>query len=101
MKNPQSRLHLGLILVLYTVISASAGTRIKTVEYFLGQYESATDIAAGGVYSTTPKTISLPESGIVIRSAWVDVHFWTDTTAPATPTSLTLTAGAGTANTGN
>ena len=63
---------------------AHASSKTKTVEYFFFQYESATNISANnGIQNTAwpatcdgnnnaSTTISIPESSVTIRSAWIE-----------------------------
>ncbi|MEW6041405.1 MAG: hypothetical protein AB1633_07790, partial [Elusimicrobiota bacterium] len=49
-----------------------AATRIKTVEYNFGGYYSATNLASGVNWVPPYITVNLPESGVAIKSAYVE-----------------------------
>ena len=88
-----------------------AETRIKTVEYNLGGYYSATNVNSGTKTSFPTRTIRLPESGLTIRSAWLEYEGITTAAtnvsplvlyfnAAATATTARFTSGAYTTQTG-
>jgi outer membrane protein assembly factor BamB len=55
---------------------AEAATRIKTVEYAFGSYDGISapaDKASNALWAPPAVTVYLPESGVVIRSAWLEV----------------------------
>jgi len=78
-------------MFVFFVGEASAATRTKTVEFFIGQNQtSGTGVAANTYWSPTAVTIDLPDaitSANLIKSAWIDFTFQSAaTTAPGVVT---------------
>lgn len=75
----------GAFLVFFPLRTARAapGDQIKTVEYYLGQRADPNPLAAGTAWSPGATQVRLPETGLSVRSAWLDLHVQ----APATPSS--------------
>ncbi|MDI6831575.1 MAG: hypothetical protein QME88_09610 [Actinomycetota bacterium] len=72
-----------LVLLPSPVARASPGTRVKTVEYALGQRFDPNPLAAGAAWSPGTTQVWLPEAGVSVFRAWLDLHVQ----APATPPS--------------
>jgi len=52
----------------------SAATRIKTVEYNFGSRYSTSNLASGTAWTPPTITVHLPESGVVIRNAYLELE---------------------------
>ena len=95
----------GVLLTLLAPQKAQAGTQIKTVEFYI--FQKATDPIAGDTVADTitagngmknaawgtcgdandpSVTVNLPETGVVIRSAWVE--YFMDVAAPAAAANI-------------
>ncbi|MGQ9787842.1 MAG: hypothetical protein ACUVQM_00795, partial [Candidatus Hadarchaeaceae archaeon] len=68
---------------------------IKTVVYYLGQRLSNSDLPAGSSWLSDNVPIYLPESGITIRRAWLELNAMTGTTTAANVTSISCSVNGG------
>lgn len=57
--------------------------QIKTVVYYMGQREDTNDLLAATLYTTSPVDIYLPEQGIVVKKAWLELQQLSGTTTAA------------------
>ena len=64
----------------------TAAKQVKTVVYFMGQRENPAALAKGTAYTTSPVSVYLPENGVVVRNAWLELR---QLSADTTVTSLT------------
>ncbi|HOJ86151.1 MAG TPA: hypothetical protein PLD81_02625 [Elusimicrobiales bacterium] len=61
------------LLFLFSSLSFSE-TRVKTVEFNLGGYYNATNLASNTQFNFPTRNIKIPENSINIISAWVDYY---------------------------
>ncbi len=64
--------------------------QVKTVVYYMGQRESAADLAAGTNFTTEPVNVYLPEQGVVVRTAWLELWQLSGTTTAANVGTIDL-----------
>src|SRR5659263_85814 len=64
--------------------------QIKTVVYYMGQRESSTDLASGTNFTTGPVSVYLPEQGVVVKQAWLELWQLSGTTTTTDVTSLNM-----------
>ncbi|MBI4052275.1 MAG: hypothetical protein HY400_07195, partial [Elusimicrobia bacterium] len=70
-----------------------AGTRIKTVEYNFGGYYNGTDLASASAFPFPTRTVKLPESGKIIRSAWLEYEGLAVSNNDVNPITIRFDAG--------
>ncbi|MFN3966398.1 MAG: hypothetical protein ACK4JE_01705, partial [Endomicrobiia bacterium] len=78
---------------------AFSATRIKTVEWNFGSYYSATDIASGSGWTPPYIVVNLPENGIVIKNAYVEIEYLSSAGTAADVTNIDILFNAGTSPT--
>ncbi|HWR26698.1 MAG TPA: Ig-like domain-containing protein, partial [candidate division Zixibacteria bacterium] len=66
------------------------GKQIKTVVYYMGQRENSTDLAANTDFTGSPVDVNLPEQGVVVRTAWLELQQLSGTTAAANVSTIDM-----------
>ncbi|MCX9074153.1 MAG: hypothetical protein OIN88_05765 [Candidatus Methanoperedens sp.] len=64
--------------------------QIKTVVYYMGQRESISDLAPGNSFSGPPVSVYLPENGITVRKAWLELWQLSGTQAAGSVTTINM-----------
>jgi len=71
-------------------VTKASEKQIKTVVYYMGQRENITDLAANNNFSGQPVAVYLPEQGIVVRTAWLELRQLSAITSAASVTTINM-----------